>query len=132
MTSRTVARGFLGALFIAAGANHFADPATYLRMMPPSLPFPLALVYLSGVAEVVGGIGVFSARWRTAAGWGLVVLLVAVFPANVHMALHPKLFPNITPMLLWGRLPLQLVLIAWVWWVTRPAAAQGFSASSNS
>jgi uncharacterized membrane protein len=132
VTSRTVARGFLGVLFIAAGINHFVDPATYLRMMPPYLPFPLALVYLSGVAEVGGGIGVFSTRWRTAAGWALIALLVAVFPANVHMALHPELFPNITPMLLWGRLPLQLVLIAWVWWVTRPAAAQGFSASSTS
>lgn len=132
MTWRTVARGSLGGLFIAAGINHFVDPAIYLRMMPPYLPFPSALVYLSGVAEVGGGIGVFSTRWRTAAGWGLVALLVAVFPANVHMALHPELFPNITPTLLWGRLPLQGLLIAWTWWATRPEGDQGFSASSNS
>ena len=117
-------------LFVAAGVNHFVDPTTYLRMMPGSLPFPLTLGYLSGIGEVVGGIGVLSTRWRAAAGWGLIALLVAVFPANVHMALHPELFPSISPM--WGRLPLQLVLIAWVWWVTRPAAAQRPSASSDS
>lgn len=125
-------RGLLGVLFIAAGMNHFVDPSTYLRMMPSYLPFPLALVYLSGVGEVVGGIGVFSAKWREAAGWGLIALLVAVFPANVHMALHPELFPAIPPMLLWGRLPLQGLLIAWTWWATRPAGDQGPSASNNS
>ncbi len=119
-------------LFIAAGINHFVDAGTYLRMMPPYLPFPMALVYLSGIGEVVGGIGMLSTRWRAAAGWGLIALLVAVFPANVHMALHPELFPSISPSLLWGRLPLQGVLIAWTWWVTRPADDQGPSASSSS
>lgn len=132
MRRRSASRWLLGALFIAAGINHFVDPATYLRMMPDYLPFPVTLVYLSGVGEVVGGIGVLSTRWRAAAGWGLIALLIAVFPANVQMALHPELFPSIPPELLWGRLPLQLVLIAWVWWATRPARAQGLSASSNS
>jgi len=132
VSRRGASRWLLGALFIAAGINHFVDPATYLRMMPDYLPFPVTLVYLSGVGEVVGGVGLFIPRWRAAAGWGLIALLIAVFPANVQMALHPELFPSIPPELLWGRLPLQLVLIAWVWWVTRPAGDQGASASSNS
>jgi uncharacterized membrane protein len=132
VSGRSVGRWILGVLFIAAGVNHFVDPTTYLRMLPGYLPFPLALVYLSGIGEVIGGIGVLSTRWRTAAGWGLIALLVAVFPANVHMARHPELFPSISPTLLWGRLPLQGLLIAWVWWTTRPAGDQGPSASSNS
>ncbi len=127
MNIRTVARWLLALLFIAAGVNHFVDPATYLRIMPPYLPFPLALVHLSGVGEVVGGVGLFITKWRVAAGWGLIALLVAVFPANIHMALHPELFPSIAPELLWGRLPLQLVLIAWVWWAMRPERDQSGS-----
>jgi uncharacterized membrane protein len=117
---RAAARGLLGLVFIAAGLNHFRNPAFYLAMMPPYLPAPLGLVYLSGVLEVVGGAAVFITRWRAAAGWGLIVLLVAVFPANVEMALHPEQFSGIAPWMLWARLPLQALLIAWAYWATRP------------
>ncbi len=118
--ARAPARVLLGAIFIAAGLNHFRDPASYARMIPPYLPFPLALVYLSGLLEIAGGAGVFVSRVRAAAGWGLILLLVAIFPANLHMALHPEQFPGISAMVLWARLPLQVVLIAWTYWATRP------------
>jgi len=88
-------------------------------MMPPWLPWPLALVYVSGVAEVCGGIGVlfpFTRRW---AGWGLVVLLIAIFPANLHVALQGRMPGfSFSPLTLWLRLPFQVVLLAWVWWTS--------------
>ena len=104
---------------MTAGINHFWHTAFYIAMMPPYLPLHLALVYLSGAAEIsLGGLLLFS-RWRVLAGWGLVALSVAVFPANVHMALHPELFPEFSPAGLWLRLPLQGVVMAWAWCYTR-------------
>lgn len=85
----------LSLLFIVAGVNHFVSPDVYLKIMPAYLPWPLALVYVSGFFEVVGGIGVALPRLRRAAGWGLIALLVAVFPANVDMVIHADRFPNI-------------------------------------
>ena len=77
---------------------------------------------MSGVFEVAGGIGVLIPRLRSLAGWGLVALLVAVFPANLHMALNPELFSDASPFALYSRLPIQLLLIAWAYWATRPDA----------
>lgn len=108
-------RVVLAFLFIAAGANHFVSPATYLRIMPPYLPMPLELVYLSGLFEIVGGVGLLFAITRRAAAWGLIVLLIAVFPANVYMWQIANEFPNIPTWALLLRLPLQLLLMAWVW-----------------
>ena len=86
--------------------------------MPPQLPQPLLLVYLSGVFELLGGLGLLPARTRRLAGWGLLALLVAVFPANVYMALiHEQL--HIPAWVAWGRLPLQLPLMWWVWRVMK-------------
>ena len=88
-----------------------------MRIMPPWLPAHRLLVQVSGVAEIAGGIGVFIPALRWYAGVWLVLLLVAVFPANVQMALQPELYSRVaSPALLYARLPLQLVLIAWVWW----------------
>ncbi len=86
--------------------------------MPPYLPAPLALVYLSGAFEVLGGVGLLMPRFRRAAGWGLIALLVAVFPANLYMvtASGPFTAQGIPLWALYARLPLQLVLIAWVYW----------------
>ena len=118
MVYKTVATVLLGALFIAAGANHFVHPALYRHIVPPSFPSPALLVVISGVAEIAGGIGVLIARTRKAAGIGLVLLLLAVFPANVYMAQHPELYRDMaSATALYIRLPLQAVLIAWVWWV---------------
>lgn len=117
---RAAALVALGLLFIAAGANHFLNPEFYLRIMPPWVPAHRAMVALSGVFEILGGLAVFVAPARRWAGWGLVLLLIAVFPANVHMALNPEQFPDLPRAALWARLPLQGALIAWAWWATRP------------
>ena len=120
-TLKTLSRYLLSALFIAAGINHFWHTPFYVAMMPPYLPAPLALVYLSGVAETTLGALLLFLRWQVVAGWGLIALSVAVFPANVHMALNPELFSQFSSIGLWLRLPLQAVVIAWAYWYTRPA-----------
>jgi uncharacterized membrane protein len=122
---RRLAIALLFLLFIAAGVNHFVSPGVYLKIMPDYLPWPLALVYASGFFEVLGGVGLAIPRLRRAAGWGLIALLVAVFPANVHMLMNADQFHAIPVWALVVRLPLQGVLIAWVWWaaVKRPGIA---------
>jgi uncharacterized membrane protein len=117
--AQLASRWLLGPLFVAAGVMHFVKPDFYVQMMPPYLPWHRELVFLSGVCEVVGGVALLVPRLRVAAAWGLIALLVAVFPANVHMALNPELFPSIPPAALWVRLPLQAALIAWVYWFTK-------------
>jgi uncharacterized membrane protein len=122
---RTGARWLLAAAFVTTGALHFSATDAFLRVMPPYLPHPRALVLVSGAAEIAGALGVLvPGVVRHLAGWGLILLLVAVFPANVHMALHPDQIAglNVAPLLLWLRLPLQLVLIAWVWWCALAAS----------
>ena len=109
-----LSRYALALLFVLAGIWHFVHPATYLAIMPPWLPQPLALIYVSGIFEILGGLGLLPARTRRIAGWGLLALLVAVFPANLYMALiHEQL--GIPGWIAWGRLPLQLPLMWWVW-----------------
>jgi uncharacterized membrane protein len=113
---RKLSIGLLAVLFIAAGVNHFVSPSVYLKIMPVYLPWQLALVYVSGFFEVAGGVGLAVPRLRRAAGWGLTALLVAVFPANVEMVLNADRFPEIPFWALVARLPLQGLLIVWVWW----------------
>jgi uncharacterized membrane protein len=105
-----------GPFFVFAGAMHFVNPRAYRRIVPPYLPAPEALVYASGVAEIAGGVGLIPRGTRRPAGWWLIATMVAVFPANLHMALHPDEFPKIPggAASLWARLPLQAVVIAWV------------------
>jgi uncharacterized membrane protein len=113
----TVPRRLAGPFFIGAGALHFLKPEPYRAMMPPYIPAPDAMVALSGVAELVGGAGLLAPATRRWAGWWLVATLVAIFPANVHMALHPERFARYVPggrTGLYARLPLQAVFIAWV------------------
>jgi uncharacterized membrane protein len=101
-------------LFVGAGLLHFFTPAPYLRIMPPALPAPRLLVLLSGAAEVAGGLGLLWPATRRAAAWGLLALLLAVFPANVYMLqLHEQL--HLPAWALWARLPLQPLLMWWVW-----------------
>lgn len=102
---------------VAMGAFHLLRPAPFVAVMPEGLPAPAALVAISGVAEVAGGVGLLLPRTRRAAGWGLVALYVAVFPANVHMALHGSF--GLPAWALWARLPLQVPLIAWALWAGR-------------
>lgn len=116
--TRLSARRLLGALFIVAGLNHFRQPRFYLAMMPGYLPAHQELVAASGYAEIGLGAMAFVPRLRGVTRWGLIALLVAVFPANLHMALHPERYPRIRPALLWLRLPLQPAMMSWVWWAT--------------
>lgn len=108
-----------GILFILAGINHFVKTDFYVAIMPPYLPWHLELVYLSGVLEVLLGAMLLVPKFTVLAAWGLIALLIAVFPANVHMAMHPELYPSIPAIALWLRLPLQGVLVAWAYWFTR-------------
>ncbi|MBB4089668.1 DoxX family protein [Salinibacter ruber] len=103
-------------LFAAAGTAHFVRPSAFARIVPPYLPAPYALVYVSGAAELLGALGVLVPGLRRYAGWGLLLLALAVFPANVHMALHPADFEGIPAWALYLRLPLQVALVGWIYW----------------
>jgi uncharacterized membrane protein len=116
---KSVLRAVFGLFFIGAGVNHFTRTGFYLRMMPPYVPWHPAMVQISGVAEVVLGVFLLIPATTVPAAWGLIALLVAVFPANVQMALHPETFPEFQPAALWWRLPLQGVMLAWAFWYTR-------------
>ena len=109
----------LGLFFISAGVMHFIRPGFYLKLMPPYLPWPLGLVYVSGVAEILLGLLVVIPKYTRLAAWGLIALLIAVFPANLYVAMNPQAMPDVNPRSLWIRLPFQLVFIAWAWWFTR-------------
>jgi uncharacterized membrane protein len=106
----------IGALFVAAGALHFKNPAMYESIVPPYLPARAELVAVSGFFEMLGGAGAAIAPTRRAAGIGLIALLVAVFPANLYMATDAHRFASFAPAwALWARLPVQAFLILWVY-----------------
>ena len=116
----------MGAIYVVAGVTHFVSPDGFVQIVPPWLPAPLLLVYLSGAAEITLGLGVIYPKTRRFAAWGLVALLLAVFPANVYMATSGVVVTGTTlgtldpsPLVRWGRLPLQAVLVAWAWWYTQ-------------
>lgn len=109
----------MAAFYVFAGVMHFIRPDVYLPMMPPYLPWHKALILISGAAEVALGLAILNARLRPYAAWGIILLLIAVFPANVHIALNNvPLFgnPEGAGILNWVRLPLQGVLALWAWW----------------
>ncbi len=110
-------RILLALVMFGAGVFHFTASSVFLPMVPPWLPAPGLLVSVSGVFEMLGGLGLLLPKTRRLASYGLVALYIAVFPANVHMALHPAAFGP--PLVLWLRLPLQGVFIAWALWVGR-------------
>ncbi|GAB3301571.1 DoxX family protein [Hymenobacter tenuis] len=120
---RNISCYVLAFLFIGAGILHFVVPAGFLRIVPPYLPAPLLLVYLSGAAELAGGLGLLLPATRRLAGWGLILLLIAVFPANVYMLQTHGAGLPVPVWALWLRLPLQAVLMAWVWWSSKGEVA---------
>ena len=115
---KTILLWVMGLAYVAVGVNHFVMPATYEAIMPPYLPWHRELVWISGAAEIALGILVLVPKTRVLAAWGLVALLIAVFPANLHMALNPADF-DIPRWVLYLRLPLQGLFIAWALWYTR-------------
>jgi uncharacterized membrane protein len=127
---KTVARAVLATFMIGIGTLHFVAPANFVKIVPAWLPAATALVLVSGFFEVLGGIGLLVPRVRRAAGWGLVALYVAVFPANVNMAIYDIQPEGLTipPALLWARLPFQVGFIAWALWTSgalrRPAVTE--------
>jgi len=117
---KIVLRWLLAAFMIFAGVSHFLIPDKFAKIVPAFLPYPLALVYVSGVFEILGGLGLLIPRMRRAASWGLIALFIAVFPANVNMAVYElPLGDTVYPIGNWVRLPFQFVLIIWAWWVGR-------------
>jgi uncharacterized membrane protein len=119
MKKITWGRWLLGIMFIAAGANHFLNPAFYEPMVPPYVGLtPHLAVLISGIFEILGGLGVLIERSRRFSAWGLIALLVAVFPANLHMAMYPELF-DVAAVAAYSRLPLQGLMIYWAWRYTR-------------
>jgi uncharacterized membrane protein len=123
----------LGAFFIVAGVNHFVDPEFYLRLMPDYIPAGLhgPAVLWSGVAEALLGVLLLIPRTSRWAAWGIIALLIAVFPANIYGWQHSEEIFGISKEKHFIRLPLQAVLIAWAWWYTRPNA-DGAKRQSNS
>jgi uncharacterized membrane protein len=120
----TRSQRLLAAFFAFAGTMHFVIPRSYEAIMPPSLPRHREAVIVSGVAEIVGGLAVIPRRSRRFARWWLLALLVAVFPANVHMAVDPEQvkgldLQRVPRSALWARLPLQPLAMLWVWRATR-------------
>jgi uncharacterized membrane protein len=105
----------MAVLFIVAGIFHFTKTSTYLKIVPPHMPYHLAVVYISGVLEILFGIGLFFGKFRHYSALGLIILLIAIFPANIYM-LTSGLFTTIPRWVLWMRLPLQAILIAWAAW----------------
>lgn len=117
VVTRRIAQAFAGPVMVLLGINHFVVPQTYVTAVPDVLGAQLALVYISGVAEIAGGLGTMHARTRRAAGWLLIATLVAIYPANIHMAIHPDRYPAIPggAVTLVARLPLQILFVYWVW-----------------
>ena len=124
---KVISLWLMAAFYVLAGLNHFRAPEFYLPIMPPYLPWHTELVFLSGVAEVMIGVGLAIPRTRGLAAWGAIALLVAVYPANIYMALADVPVgdpPHSAGVFRWIRLPLQFVLMAWAWWHTRPDPAR--------
>lgn len=123
--TKTILLWVMAASYVLAGFNHLLNPQFYLPIIPPGLPNPEWLNLVSGLAEIVLGVYVLEPRVRVLSAWGIIALLIAVFPANVYMALE-----NVGPdgpgtgvgAVAWLRLPFQAVLIVWAWWYTRPDA----------
>ena len=115
MSLKKLLAGFL----IVAGAAHFFKVDSYVKIVPPWVPYPEAVVLVSGGVCALLGFGLLVGGVSRWAAWGTIAYLVAVFPANVHMALHPEIFPEIPNWVSWTRLPLQAVFIGWAYRYTK-------------
>lgn len=116
-------RGVLAGSIVTVGVLHFVKSHQFSQMVPSVLPYPLSLVYISGFFEILGGIGLIIPQVSVAAAWGIIALFIAVFPANINMAMNHVVIAGIpdNSLLYWLRLPFQAVLIAWAWWYTNSA-----------
>ena len=129
-------RTTMAILYVLTGSLHFVATAAYMRLMPAYLPAHRELIWLSGAAEIAGGLGLLAPQTPRgqpgrAAAWGLILLLIAVFPANLTLVTDPALFPQVPLWAAWLRLPLQLPLIYWAWRYTRRSAWQRESSATQ-
>ena len=131
-TVKAVVRVLFAAFFVIAGVTHFTNREFFVSIVPPYLPWPEMLVYVSGVVEIVLGVLLLVPSMTRLAAWGQIALLIAVFPANIHMAMNPELYPGTPYAALLIRLPLQGVMVAIAYWFTRPTdiAAKQFARSA--
>ncbi len=113
-------------LFLIAGLNHFNHPDFYVSIMPPYLPFQYELSNIAGFFEILGALGLLFAKTRRIAGYGLILLLIAIFPVNIHMALHPDNFKEHSALLIYLRIPLHIIFISWVYWAAVRKKAVGY------
>ena len=109
----------MGLFYISVGVEHFMDPYWFLQIVPPYLPYKFELVYISGFLEIVLGIMLLIPRTRVYAGWGLIMLLIAVYPSNIYLAQTNGAAMNTTPLIAWARLPFQFVFIGLAYWHTK-------------
>ena len=124
---RVISRGLLAALMIGAGVMHFVRPGFFLKIVPPYVPYHREVVYLSGVCEIALGLLLLIPRYRRLAGWGIIALLIAVFPANIYVYQHQEIVPA-SPALHLFRLVLQWVFILMAYWQTKSSGATGGAA----
>ena len=113
---KTLSIIIMSLFYIGVGTNHIINPNWFVRIIPPILPFKIAIVYISGIFEIILGSLLIFPRTRYIAGWGLIILLLAVYPANIYVALTNGEAMDTTPMIAWGRLPFQFVFIGLAYW----------------
>ena len=106
----------MGLFYIHIGIKHFIDTQWFMKIMPPYFPLHKELVYISGFFEILFGVMLFFEKTRFLAGWGLILLLIAVFPANIYLAQTNGAALNTSPLIAWGRLPFQAIFIALAYW----------------
>ena len=106
----------MGVFYISIGISHFTSPIWYVKIVPPYLPYKLELVYISGLFEILFGGMLFFRKTRFLAGWGLILLLIAVYPANIYLAQTNGAAMNTTPLIAWGRLPVQFIFVGLAYW----------------
>lgn len=116
---RSLVLGIVFFWFFGGGIGHFISPEFFTHIMPPYLPYHLELVYISGIFEILGAVGILIPRFRSMAGYGLFALVICVTPANIHMWIHPELFPEVPAIFLSVRLIIQAILLYGIWWSTR-------------
>lgn len=121
----------VSAFFLVGGQAHFTQTGFFLSIVPPYVPMPLLTVYVTGVIELIGAVAIWIPAWRSWAGIGLFALTVCVTPANIYMWQNPQLFPTISPAFLSWRLVAQVVLLAIIWWSTRPQTEPAVAPSAS-
>lgn len=116
-TFATIIRILTAGLFVSVGVLHFVRPGPFVQIVPPYIPAPELMVYISGVFEVLGGIGLLVPKTRRLAGWGLIALVIVVFQANIYMLVEEVYLPGMphSKALLWGRMPFQFLFLAMIW-----------------